>query len=222
MSRRTSISPTSVHADGRGQALYETAQVQGKGRRRAPDQHPPPRPRTSQTTRHEAIRKHGRRRSTRNTTTTIQSEHRGSADAAIWCSLCALTNQLRSVRLCRWYSRPRQCGEVALPERAMIRGTEGYHPHGRMQAKTPVNAGPQPLPGTPTRGSHRAVPPARSGIRHARALAQARLNEVWFGSLPAALTARGSGYLPESPFRAAPYSGLSQQKSPVNQPLPGQ
>ena len=40
-----------------------------------------------------------------------------------------------------WYSRPRQCGEVALQERAMIRGPEPYHPRGRMRHKSPVNAG---------------------------------------------------------------------------------
>jgi hypothetical protein len=70
MSRRTSTSPTSVHAvrtnpDGRGQALYETARRQGEG---AVDERPTSTrlhvPATSQTTRHEAIRKHGRRRST--------------------------------------------------------------------------------------------------------------------------------------------------------------
>jgi hypothetical protein len=40
-----------------------------------------------------------------------------------------------------WYSRPRQCGEVALQERAMIRGPEPYHPRGRMRPKSPENAG---------------------------------------------------------------------------------
>ena len=40
-----------------------------------------------------------------------------------------------------WYSRPRQCGEVALQERAMIRGPEPYHPRGRMRHKCPENAG---------------------------------------------------------------------------------
>ena len=36
-----------------------------------------------------------------------------------------------------WHSRPRQCGEVALQERAMIRGPEPYHPRGRMRHKSP-------------------------------------------------------------------------------------
>lgn len=39
-----------------------------------------------------------------------------------------------------WYSRPRQCGEVALQERAVIRGSEPYHPGGRMGHESPVNA----------------------------------------------------------------------------------
>jgi len=67
-------------------------------------------------------------------------------------------------------SRPRQCGEVALPERAMIRDTEGYHPHGRMQAKTPVNVShsrslelqPGIGPGGRTRPLRHPPRPARS------------------------------------------------------------
>jgi hypothetical protein len=61
-----------------------------------------------------------------------------------------------------WHSKPRQYGEVALPERTMIRGTKGYHPDGRTQAKTPVDAGPsRPLttrPGIVTRRSHPPAP----------------------------------------------------------------
>ena len=72
-----------------------------------------------------------------------------------------------------WYSRPRRCGEVALPERAIIRGTEGYHPHGRMQGKTPVNAGTsrslELQPGierrAPTRPGPASAGPARSPKR---------------------------------------------------------
>ena len=112
-----------------------------------------------------------------------------------------------------WYSRTRQCGEVALPERAIIRGAEGYHPHGRMQAETPVNAGPsrslELQPGDRVGRSYRPVPASAT----AGALAQAGVQEVGFGSLPPDLTTRGLGYPPESPFRAAPYSGLGRRKA---------
>ena len=98
----------------------------------------------------------------------------------------------------------------------MIRGTEGYHPHGRMQAETPVNAGPsrslELQPGDRVGRSYRPVPASAT----AGALAQAGVKELGFGSLPADLTTRGSGYPPESPFRGVPYSGLGSQESPAN------
>jgi hypothetical protein len=67
-----------------------------------------------------------------------------------------------------WYSRPRQCEEVVLAERAIIRGTEGYHPHGRMQAKTPVNAGRRRSLETPARHCTGRFHPPRSSIRDCR------------------------------------------------------
>ena len=83
-------------------------------------------------------------------------------------------------------------------------------------SKNPRKCWPQPLPGTPARHrTGRSHPPAPASAT-AGALAQAGVKELGFGSLPADLTTRGSGYPPESPFRGVPYSGLGSQESPAN------
>ena len=211
---RPDVSPRRPdHPGGRGQALYETAQVQGKGRRRAPDQHPPPRSRTSQTTRHEAIREHGRRSSTR----TRQRRFRANTTVPLTRlsgARCALGRTSEEHPAMSWYSRS--------PSMRGGRSTGASHDsrHRRLPppradaSKNPRKCWPQPLPGTPARNrTGRSHPPAPASAT-AGALAQAGVQEVGFGSLPPDLTTRGLGYPPESPFRAAPYSGLGRRKTP--------
>jgi hypothetical protein len=84
---------------------------------------------------------------------------------------CALERTHENARLCPGTRGPRQCGEVALPERAINRGPEGYHPQPTRQAENPATTGDPATPqGTSSPQSGRRRRPrksARSGRRHA-------------------------------------------------------
>lgn len=108
---------------------------------------------------------------------------------------------------------PRHCGEVALQERAVIRGSEPYHLGGRMGHESPVNAGPpsgvdlQPRSRVPRSARTdtpssppRAPSPGASPAGHPR---PSRRSSPGYGS----------GYLPKSPSQKRPYSGLARTKA---------
>ena len=155
--RRASEEPRQLaRASGvRPGALRDGPHVAGPGQRRASDRHPAPHLQPTQTTRYEAIGAGE---------TQISKKHSSAAastqDRSRGCGFLVLTvrsDEPHEERAAMsWYSRPRQCGEVALTEQAMIRGLEPYHPRGRLvRHKCPVNADRSRAPGS------RAGDPAR-------------------------------------------------------------
>ena len=171
---------------------------------------PAPHLQPTQTTRYEAIGA-GETQLGKNTAT-----QQGAHNTDPWMRILVLTvrsDEPHEERAAMsWYSRPRQCGEVALQERAMIRGPEPYHPHERIGPKSPENAGRRLAvdlqPGTQVQGCARLDmwPPSSGPARSPRS------EKGRSGSLPAVLTMRGLGYLPKSPFQTGPYSGLGRKK----------
>jgi hypothetical protein len=108
---------------------------------------------------------------------------------------------------------PRHCGEVALQERAIIRGPKPYHPNGRMRHELPANAGL----GQAMR-AHSAIRGPGAARLDARPPTANRARSRT-GATTAdpgrsrRLPTGGSGYPPKSPCQTSHYSGLGRKKA---------
>jgi hypothetical protein len=197
---------------GCGQALYEPGARLGNSHRRAPDHHPASHLKPIQKARYEAVGNRERRNSAR-----AQQHNREHTTplrgCGFWCLTARSDEPYEERAAMSWHSRPRQCGEVALQERAMIRGPEPYHPRGRMRHKCPENAGLV----WPWISSRRPGPNAACASTGGRPVRPGALAQRWEKG-PIRVAPGGShgvrlGHLPKSPFQTRPYSGLGRKKA---------
>jgi hypothetical protein len=203
---------------GCGQALYETA-------RTLPDQAIGERPTVTRLHISSRPRRHATTPSERERRSSARTQHRNHEHATPLRRCGSLVLTVRSDEpheeraAMSWYSRPRQCGEVALQERAVIRGPEAYHPRGPIQAETPVNTGlSQPVYLQATDRPQGCAHPSRASPSRPRTFGSTA-GEGSSTFLTVVVITCGLGYPPKSPCRPGSNSGLGRRKDLQNRPF---